>query len=637
MLPDNVLPWLPELPNWHDHAKGALAVNDAAEKWRELVRLAGTRVDLLRTSRLDLMLRKAFSMAPGEDIAPAVRVAMLGTSTLAHLHGGIRVGLLRRGFFASIYEPDYGQVFQELSNLGSGFYDFAPDVAILSEDARQATREVRALANLDDTRALVAASIKRMEANWGTIRDRARCQIVQQTIMPAIPNLLGSNEHRLASSQSAFARRLNDAIREAADRAGVDVLAIDDLVQSEGLGAWHDPSLWCSAKQEISPRVAHIYGDAAARIVAARKGRSGKCLVLDLDNTLWGGVIGDDGLDGIVLGQGSARGEGFLQFQEYALAQAQRGIILAVVSKNDEANALLPFESHPDMLLRKKDISCFIANWEDKATNIRRVAQELNIGLDSLVFVDDNPFERELVRRELPMVSVPEVSENPAEIPGLLAAAGYFEGVAVTAEDLARTESYRANRERADLLGEATDLGSYLQSLEMDLRWGEFDTLNLTRVTQLINKTNQFNLTTRRYSEEEVREVIASPADIGLHFRLLDKFGDNGIIGILIGRGLDDVLVIDTWLMSCRVLGREVESAMLNVLCESAVAAGHVRIEGRFIPTAKNSMVRDLYDRLGFDLIGDEPGGERCYSLDLSAFQPGALPMTIGKVMHEPA
>ncbi|GGE86863.1 hypothetical protein GCM10011317_49980 [Niveispirillum cyanobacteriorum] len=416
----------------------------------------------------------------------------------------------------------------------------------------------------------------------------------------------------------------------------MDVLAVDELAQRDGVNTWHDPSLWCSAKQEISPRVAPVYGDAVARIVAARKGRSSKCLVLDLDNTLWGGIIGDDGLDGIILGQGSARGEGFLQLQEYALAQARRGIILAVVSKNDESNALLPFESHPDMLLRKKDISCFIANWDDKATNIRRVAQKLNIGLDSIVFVDDNPFERELVRRELPMVSVPEVSNNPAEIPSLLAAAGYFEGVVVTAEDLTRTESYQANMERAAQHQTATDLGSYLYSLEMELCWGEFDTLNLARITQLINKTNQFNLTTRRYSEEEVRQVITSSVDIGLYFRLLDKFGDSGIIGILIGRGRGETLSIDTWLMSCRVLGREVESAMLKVLCEAASSAGYVRIEGLYIPTAKNSMVNNLYDRLGFVVIAEQPGGERSYRLDVGAFQPSGLPLNIRKAVHEP-
>ena len=622
-------PWLQDLPDWQAQAKATLALENPGARWQALHRLANTQMDLLRTARIDLMMDKAFPAGPGSEIASTVKIALLGTSTLGHLHAGIRVGLLRRRFYSRLFEPAYGQVIQEICNNDSPLYSFAPDFILLSEDARHAARPVIGLTSESDARHAVTAAIARVEANWKMIHDRSDCIIFQQTLLPILPPVLGGNEHRLAASQRTFIRRFNDALRESADRHAVDLLAIDALVERDGANSWHDVGLWCSAKQEISPRIAHLYGEALARLVAARKGRTAKCLVLDLDNTLWGGVIGDDGIDGIVLGSGSPRGEGFLYFQEYVLALARRGIIIAVVSKNDHANAIAPFESHPDMLVRKSDIACFIANWDDKATNIRRVADELNIGLDSLVFIDDNPFERQLVRRELSMVEVPEVPESPADIPFLLADAGYFEGISVTTEDYARTESYLANKKRLALQEGATDLQGYLKSLEMQLVWSYFDTRNLPRITQLINKTNQFNLTTTRYTEEEVRQFIESKDTLGLHFRLIDKFGDSGIIGIIISRASGDSLLVESWLMSCRVLGREVERAMFDVLCRCAISTGHKTLRGLYTPTQKNGMVKEHYDRMGFSLVQDRSDGSRSYIFDLQAFRTIELPLTI--------
>jgi FkbH-like protein len=285
---------------------------------------------------------------------------------------------------------------------------------------------------------------------------------------------------------------------------GVDILALDALLIEDGIDAWHNPALWHGAKQEISPVAAPRYGDLVARMLAAKRGLSAKCLVLDLDNTLWGGVIGDDGLDGIVLGQGSALGEAYLSFQTYVRELARRGIILAVCSKNDEQVAMAPFEKHPEMVLRLSDIACFVANWDDKASNIRRIAATLNIGIDSLVFADDNPFERNLIRREIPAVAVPELPADPALYARCLADAGYFEANRLTQNDLERSEQYQANLKREVMRASVTDLTQYLRSLTMRLEWKRFDSVGLQRITQLINKTNQFNLTTRRYNETEV-------------------------------------------------------------------------------------------------------------------------------------
>jgi FkbH-like protein len=335
-------------------------------------------------------------------------------------------------------------------------------------------------------------------------------------------------------------------------------------------------------------------------------------------------------LEGILLGQGSALGEAFLSIQRYAVDLSKRGVVLAVCSKNDEANALLPFEKHPEMLLRRSHIACFVANWHDKAANLRVIAERLNLGLDSLVFLDDNPFERNQVRKELPMVSVPELPEDPALFVQCLAEAGYFEATSLTTEDLDRSQNYLANQKRDDFKNSTSDMAGYLAGLNMSLHWGAFSLLDLKRVVQLINKTNQFNLTTRRYSEEDVLEFIKNPNFLTLQFRLVDRFGDNGIIGLIIaklGAGGVKEMHLETWLMSCRVLGRGVEKAMLYVLSEECRKRGIFHLIGEYQPTPKNGMVADHYRTLGFSQL--ESGGElnTLWSLDLHLKTPEAAPL----------
>jgi FkbH-like protein len=433
---------------------------------------------------------------------------------------------------------------------------------------------------------------------------------------------MGSNEHRLPGSRAGFVRRLNAWLSEQSDAQGVELVALDARAAADGLGAWHDPALWHRSKQEISPAAAPVYGELVVRVLAALQGRSRKCLVLDLDNTIWGGVVGDDGVDGLVLGQGSALGEAFTAVQAYAKDLAARGVILAVCSKNDEANALEAFDRHPEMVLKRGDIACFAVNWSDKASNLRTIAAELNIGLDSLVFLDDNPAERELIRRELPMVAVPEVGEDPALYPRTIADAGYFESTGVTGDDRERNRNYRDNRLRDVARAQATDMPSYLKGLEMRMLWRPFDRLGLTRIVQLINKTNQFNLTTRRYTEKQVSDLMADPNALALQIRLIDTFGDNGVVAIVIGRLAGDALEIDTWLMSCRVLGRRVEAAMLNLIAEQALKIGAARLVGEYRPSAKNGIVRDHYRKLGFVETGADADGHTKSVRDLSDFAP---------------
>jgi FkbH-like protein len=339
-------------------------------------------------------------------------------------------------------------------------------------------------------------------------------------------------------------------------------------------------------------------------------------------------------LQGIVLGQGSAVGEAYVAFQRYAQRLKDRGIILAVCSKNDEANARAPFEEHPEMVLKRNDIACFVANWEDKASNLRYIAKTLNIGIDSLVFADDNPFERNLVRQELPEVAVPELPEDPALYVDCIAGAGYFEGLALSAEDCERANQYLANAEREQLRNSATDMQGYLKTLKMEMHWKPFDELGLQRIVQLINKTNQFNLTTRRYDEAEVRSLMKDRRVLTWQVRLKDRFGDNGIIALLIGKlSSDNDLEMDTWLMSCRVLGRQVEEACLNLVADGARSLGAGRVAGEYRPTPKNGMVSDFYPRMGF-IQGESTAESTRWALEVDAFTPRRCEIAVLEEVH---
>jgi FkbH-like protein len=624
------LDWLPVIADWD----GILAEAQSMP-WPEakpvFVQLANSKIDFIQLVKLDRAVQRSlknFADGAGEE---TIRFAMLGSSTLSQLVPGIRIGALRRGLVVDIYEGPYGLYWQELADKASDLHAFRPQVLALALDAAHV---------VGNEHSSVDQALAKMRDCWSLAEAAFNCSVIQQTLMPIFEPMLGNNEHRLADSPLTLVDRINEALRPAADAAGVHLLAVDCLVRRHGgIDHWFDPGLWNRAKQEVSPRASNLYGEQVGRLLGALRGRSAKCLVLDLDNTLWGGVIGDDGLDGIVLGQGNAAGEAFLAFQRFVKSLQRRGVILAVCSKNDEANARLPFQSHPEMALQQGDIACFIANWSDKAQNIRDIAATLNIGLDSLVFVDDNPVERGLVRRELPMVAVPEMPEDPAEYVRCLAQGGYFEAVSVTEEDRARSAQYAANAERERLRETVTDMASYLAALKMELVWQPFDQIGLPRIVQLANKTNQFNLRTIRYAELDLERAMEDPNALTLQFRLKDIYGDNGIIALMLGRLQGDAVFVETWLMSCRVLGRQVEEAALSILVARARDLGARRIIGEFRQTAKNSMVRDHYAKLGFAPIEADPADATTtrWVLDVEDYALRSVAINIIEGLHAKA
>jgi FkbH-like protein len=628
------LHWLPPPPaDWRARLRALAAATPDRRAWEEAVGLARHDLSFQATNALATVTGRLFGETPADPATPVERLAVLSTSTTTHLLPALHVGALRRGILLVARENDYGLYRQALVEEPSWLVDFAPTAVLFALDAEHVARGVAECADLDARRRLLDRFLADLRGLWRIAGDRFGARVLQQTIVPRFPRFVGNNEHRDPGSAAAFVDAVDARLREIADADRVDLVAVDDRIAIDGLAAWYDPTFWFRAKQEIALPAAPMFGDLVGRLVAARRGRTAKCCVFDLDDTLWGGVVGDEGALGVTIGQGSALGEAFVAIHRHALDLRRRGILLAVCSKNDEAVARAVFRDNPDMVLKEEHIACFVANWTDKAENLRTIARRLGIGLDTLVFVDDNPFERDLVRRELPMVFVPEVPAAPELVPACLADGGFFESTDLTAEDFARAGFYR-DRPVLDPTASSTDLEARLGELDMVLEWGRIDAAALPRTAQLVNKTNQFNLTTRRRSEAELERLVAEPGTVGLQMRLVDRYGDQGLVVVVIARpDGSETWEIDTWLMSCRVLGRRVEEATLNVLAAAVAACGGRRLVGVYRPTAKNEMVRPLYRRLGFETIEETPEEVRS-ALDLATFVPFAPPLRTREVVR---
>lgn len=581
--------------------RSVLAVASPEERLMRLAELSQTRLGFLETIQIDNALRQI----PEVDAAgfSRVRLAILSSCTIDHLLPAIRVGGLRRRIRFNLYKGAFGQYRQELLDPESPLRVFGPDIVLLSLTARETIAGVAVGATVEEAESAVTRVTDELSMLWRTARNDCGALVIQQSFLDVYESLFGSYDRLVPGAPTRLVALLNERVARAASENRVLLLDVSRASAREGIDAWFDVARWLQGKIEIAPQAAPTYGELVSRMIAAQRGQSRKCLVLDLDNTIWGGVIGDDGLEGIVLGEGSALGEAYLALQRYAKRLKERGIILAVCSKNELAVAEAAFGSHPEMVLRRSDIAAFMANWEDKAQNVRAIARQLNIGLDSLVFVDDNPVERARVRESLPMVAVPELPADPAHYVRCIADEGYFEAVSFTTEDRDRADQYAANAEREALRSASHGMEAFLRGLDMTVEFGPVATVDLTRVTQLINKTNQFNMTTRRYSPEEVARFAHSPDNLLLQFRLVDRFGDNGLVSVMVLRPLLDdpeALEIDTWVMSCRVFGRQLEFEAMNIAVEFARQRGVRKLRADYAPTDKNGVVSDLYGTLGF-------------------------------------
>ncbi len=453
------------------------------------------------------------------------------------------------------------------------------------------------------------------------LRRNSGTACIVQTLAALPESLFGSADRRIAKTPRNLVDSFNRELIARLEGQPDILFDVAALAETIGLARWHCPAQWNFAKLPFADAYVPLYADHVGRLLGAMRGKSRRCLVLDLDNTLWGGVIGDDGMEGIEIAEGHAVGEAFRAVQRLALDLRCRGIVLAVSSKNDDAIARGVLRDHPEMLLRESHLAVFQANWNDKATNIKAISEELSLGLDSFVFLDDNPVERGIIRQMLPDVAVPELPADPAYYARTLAAAGYFESTAFSNEDRQRAEFYERNAQRVALKNSVGDVEAYYASLGMKIHFAPFDEVGRSRIVQLINKSNQFNLTTRRYSEAEVAALEQDPACFTLQVRLTDVFGDNGMISVVICRPQSaQTWAIDTWLMSCRVLGRTVEQMVLRELILRARERGITRLVGRYIPSGRNDMVRDHYLKLGFIASAEES----VWHLDVAAPEPVA-------------
>lgn len=612
------LPWLPRPPaDFRDRLKAAVALPRPSA---ELQRLAGHALDGNHAHALARALGRLRAAGGGLAGLAPVTLGVLSNSTTDLIVPALVTAGLRHGLLIDVVAGDFDQVFQGANDPDSAVNRRRPDLVLLALDHR-------GVSLVDGDPSSVGSALDYIDAVRAGIQAGCGAPVVIQTLARPPEPLFGSLDARQPGTLHALVAAFNHGLLQRLDGGTDYLLDAAALAETVGLAAWHDPGQWFMAKLPFSQALVPLYAEHVARLVAAVRGKARKCLVLDLDNTLWGGVIGDDGLDGILIGQGDAVGEAHLAVQRLALALRKRGIVLAVSSKNEDAIARGPFREHPDMLLREEHLAVFQANWTDKASNLEAIARTLDIGLDSLVLLDDNPAERAQVRAALPMVAVPELPADPAQFARILSWAGYFEAVTFSEEDRARAEQYRANAERAQLKHTVRD-GDYLDSLGMVVTFARFDSRGGTRIAQLINKSNQFNLTSRRYTEAEVAALMADPTVYTLQARLADRFGDSGMIGVVIARPAGEDWEIDTWLMSCRVLGRKVENAMRDEMAQTARKAGARGLIGRFIPSGRNEMVREHYAKLGFAPLGEDEGAT-LWRLDLAKWSEGPLPMTV--------
>lgn len=527
-----------------------------------------------------------------------VRLAVLGSYTTDQLTELLRLSAFRFGVHVATYQAGFDQYRQEILDERSGLYAFDPDVVLIA--VHEGVLDLPTLSPAPD--GAVAAAADDWTELWRLIRERSGARIIQHNFVTRLDGVLGHLAAGLPEARNSMITDLNRRLGERA-AAGVSLVDCEAISAHLGKAIWFDDRYWHLSKQAVSLAALPTLARHTAAVLAAQLGLTRKVLVLDLDDTLWGGTIGDDGLDGIVLGSGSAAGEAFVAFQRYCKALADRGILLAVCSKNDGAIARLPFRDHPAMELAEDDIAMFVANWLPKPDNLRTIADRLNLGLDALVFVDDNPAEREIVRQLVPEVEVLPISPDPAARVAEVAGSLLFEPAAITDEDRDRTARYRALVEAEDLRSESPTLESFYRGLGMRAYLAPINDVDLARVVQLLGKTNQFNLTTRRHGDEAVRRFMADPDTVHFTVRLEDRLADHGLIAVVIATTDGDALDIDTWAMSCRVIGRTVERTILAELVAEAQHRGLDEIRGTYLPTDRNGLVADLYPDLGFERV----------------------------------
>ncbi len=551
---------------------------------------------------------------------PTFKMALVGDTATQFLATAIRGMGVERGYNIDLFEAEYNQVERQFLDPSSELHGFDADIIVVFQSTHKLA-EHHALVRAEE-QARIAADRLDFVASICNNPAFADKKIICFNYPEIEDTVFGSYANKVPSSLTCQVRKLNVGLMDLAQQyPNLFICDLAGLQNKFGRDRMFAPNVYVSTEMVLSIDALPYVASRVMDIVCAIKGQFKKCLILDLDNTMWGGVIGDDGLEGIQLGHGLGIGKAFTEFQMWVKKLKNRGIIICVCSKNDEDKAKEPFEKHPDMVLKLDDISVFMANWETKVDNIRQIQQILNIGFDSMVFLDDNPFERNMVREHIPGITVPELPEDPGDYLEYLYSLNLFETASYSSADKDRTKQYQVEAQRVSLSKTFTNEADFLQSLGMVSTVEGFTKFNTPRVAQLSQRSNQFNLRTVRYTEDQIAAIENDPRQKGFAFSLKDKFGDNGLIAVVIVQEQDaDTLFIDTWFMSCRVLKRGMEHFTLNTIVAWAKEQGYSRIIGEYLPTPKNGMVKEHYSQLGFQRLEQTETAQ--WVLDIKAYEP---------------
>lgn len=553
----------------------------------------------------------------GNEAVLNKKIAILGGSTTHDVKDMLELFLLDAGIVPKFYESEYDQFWQDVMFDNQELVDFQPDIIYIHTSSRNIKRYPQIQDSSEAVTELLEETFQHFAQVWEKIAQKYQCPIIQNNFEPPFYRLLGNLDFTDIHGRRNFVNRLNEKlVQYVGAHDNFYINDIDYMAASYGLERWADGFAWHMYKYACAVEAIPELAYNLANIIKSLYGKKQKALVLDLDNTLWGGVVGDDGVNGIEIGQETSMGQLYSEFQTYIKEHKDMGILLAVNSKNDEENARAGL-SRPDTVLRPEDFLVIKANWEDKDKNIVEIAQELNIGTDSLVFVDDNPVERDRVGQLAPEVKIPAMTD-PAQYIRIIDRSGYFEATSLSAEDATRVVMYKQNAARKKAQASFADYTEYLQSLDMKAEIAPFAPVYMSRIAQLTNKSNQFNLTTKRCTQADMEYYACNKDYITLYGKLTDKFGDNGVVSVVFGHNdAEDASLfhIDLWLMSCRVLKRDMEVAMMDELVAKCQQRGIKVIKGYYYPTVKNGMVKEFYQQQGFTKVSEDDKGNTVWEL----------------------
>ena len=540
------------------------------------------------------------------------KIAVLGGSTTHDVIKILELFLLHYGIEPSFYESEYGQYWQDAMFDNEELVQFHPDLIYIHTTGRNITFFPDMEDSLQGIEDKLEAQMNHFRAMWEKLENTYHCPVIQNNFEFPFYRILGNRDSYDPHGKTAFIQRLNmEFARYAAQHEHFYIYDIQYESAAFGLDRWTDPSYWHMYKYAMSMQAIPDFAFHLSHIIKAVFGKNKKAFVLDLDNTLWGGIVGDDGPENLEIGQETSMGQVYQEFQGYLKEHKKIGVLLNVDSKNEEENALAGLK-HPEGILKPEDFIVIKANWLPKSQNLTEIASELNIGRDALVFVDDNPAEREIIRQHVPETAVPEMTDgdqvNPDQFIRILDKNAYFEVVTLSEDDKHRNEMYKANAMRKEQEESFGNYSDFLKSLEMEAVIRGFEPVYYSRIAQLTNKSNQFNLTTKRMTQAEVEQMAQDPGYITLYGKLKDKFGDNGVVSLVIGKKNGDTLELILWLMSCRVLKRDMEQAMLDTLVWRSRESGIRKLHGYYYKTAKNAMVKDFYGAMGFQKLSEKDG-----------------------------